>query len=50
MLICVYYKHFYKYIPPLECYRRWPFQISYPLLLGVLARVTLIDSWEFLLS
>lgn len=35
-------------IPPLEVfssYKRWPFQVTYPLLLVVLARVTLINFW-----
>jgi hypothetical protein len=37
-------------VPPLEVlpgYRRWLFQGPYPSLLGVLARVTLLDSWKF---
>ena len=28
-------------------YRRWPVQVTYPLLLGVLAGIILVDSWEF---
>jgi hypothetical protein len=35
-------------VPPLEVlpgYRRWPAQ--YPPLLGILDKITLIDSWEF---
>lgn len=38
---------------PLEVlpgYRRWPVEALYSPMLGVLARVTLIDSWDFLLS